>query len=157
MFSVQNFTDVALKNLKFAREVLPASVSLDIKGFDAKKALPVACDSADLFRIFSNLFSNAAQAMNYCGTITVRLEHTTRHILLTIRDTGPGIPDKLREKIFTPFFTTKDVGEGTGLGLSIIHGIIERWGGTIALADHQEDSGAVFHITLPLAVQAKAA
>lgn len=70
-------------------------------------------------------------------------------ILLSVWDSGTGIPSHLLNKIFEPFFTTKPVGKGTGLGLSIIYGLIKDFGGTIA-ARNREEGGAVFEIRLPV-------
>jgi len=67
---------------------------------------------------------------------------------VTITDTGPGIPDEVREKLFEPFFTTKPVGKGTGLGLSIAYGIIEQHEGRIE-AESAPGQGATFRITIP--------
>jgi signal transduction histidine kinase len=67
-------------------------------------------------------------------------------VLLEVRDTGPGVPPELRERVFEPFFTTKPVGRGTGLGLSISRDIVHRHGGTLAM-----DGGAgAFSVKLTL-------
>jgi signal transduction histidine kinase len=67
---------------------------------------------------------------------------------VSIADTGPGIPEEVREKLFEPFFTTKPVGKGTGLGLSIAYGIIEQHEGRIE-AENVPGQGAAFRITIP--------
>ncbi len=71
-----------------------------------------------------------------------------QHVIVTVSDTGPGVPDALRLKIFEPFFTTKESGEGTGLGLSISYGIIKEHRGTIEVQTAQE-GGALFRVTFP--------
>ena len=68
--------------------------------------------------------------------------------MITIWDTGVGIPNEIREKIFEPFFTTKEVGRGTGLGLSISYGIIKDHGGTIDV-ESEGGKGSTFKITFP--------
>ena len=65
-----------------------------------------------------------------------------------MRDQGSGISPEVREHVFGPFFTTKDVGEGTGLGLSVAHGIVEEHGGTIEV-DTEVGTGSCFTIRLP--------
>ena len=71
-------------------------------------------------------------------------------IKLEIRDFGAGIPDSVRERIFDPFFSTKETGEGTGLGLYISHGIVTSHGGSITVHSREGD-GTSFTITLPVA------
>nr|MCU0584452.1 ATP-binding protein [Desulfobacterales bacterium] len=72
-----------------------------------------------------------------------------RTVVITVRDTGPGIPPEHLANIFEPFFTTKSEGHGLGLGLSTVYGIVERHRGTIAAENHPE-GGAAFRIRLPL-------
>ena len=69
--------------------------------------------------------------------------------MVTVQDSGPGIPPEILPKIFDPFFTTKPQGQGTGLGLAICHGIIQKVGGRITAAS-VPGQGATFTITLPL-------
>lgn len=70
-------------------------------------------------------------------------------MLLSVWDTGTGIPAHLLNKIFEPFFTTKPVGKGTGLGLSIIYGLVKDFGGSIS-ARNRDEGGALFEIRLPI-------
>ncbi|RLB75955.1 MAG: hypothetical protein DRH15_13280 [Deltaproteobacteria bacterium] len=85
------------------------------------------------------------------GTLTIkaRFDERAKKFLLEVRDTGPGIPENLRDKIFDIFFTTKPVGKGTGLGLSISQNIINLHGGNIRV-DCPPEGGTVFYIELPL-------
>jgi two-component system sensor histidine kinase HupT/HoxJ len=70
-------------------------------------------------------------------------------LLITIRDTGPGMPAQVLPRIFEPFYTTKEVGKGIGLGLAIAYGIIQEHGGEIIATNHP-DGGALFKVALPI-------
>ena len=113
---------------------------------------PVMCDGTKIHQVIFNLCNNALHSMkNKTGTLILSLKKDKvedNKIVLTISDTGTGIPDEILSKIFDPFFTTKEVNEGTGLGLSVVHGIIQEIGGEIAVKQH-EDKGTSFIITLP--------
>ena len=89
-----------------------------VKDYD--RALPpVPAYAAELNQVWTNLIDNAVFAMDGTGTLTIRTAREEDQLLVEIGDTGPGIPDGIKERIFEPFFTTKPVGEGTGLGLDI--------------------------------------
>jgi len=110
----------------------------------------VDCYISQLNQVFMNLLSNAVQAINGEGSVTITTERCgSDRVLVSIRDTGCGIPETNMKKIFDPFFTTKDVGEGTGLGLSISHGIIEKHQGTIEVTS-EPGRGTEFRIILPV-------
>jgi two-component system, NtrC family, sensor kinase len=108
-------------------------------------------DPGQLQQVLTNLLLNAADAMQGQGKITVTSRPNPSHdgIILTLTDTGPGIPPDIQDKIFEPFFTTKAPGKGTGLGLSIVYGVIQRHGGAIEL-DSAPGGGTTFTIRLPL-------
>jgi PAS domain S-box-containing protein len=116
---------------------------------------PIAGDPLLLQQAFLNIIINAEYAIESRGA-GGRIETTTSatdgHVVVTVRDTGPGIPDDVLPRIFDPFFTTKDVGKGTGLGLAITYGIVLDHGGTIQAAN-APGGGAVFRITLPLGAE----
>jgi signal transduction histidine kinase len=104
-----------------------------------------------LHQVFLNLMSNAIQAMGSSGgQLTVRTEMLTDSMLVCIRDTGPGVPEAHRHRIFDPFYTTKAPGVGTGLGLSISHSIITKLGGTIECEPLEPGQGAEFKLRIPL-------
>jgi len=107
------------------------------------------CYSGKLSQVWMNLMVNAAQAMKSRGDlwITTRIEGGCA--VVEFRDSGPGMPDDVKNKIFDPFFTTKAVGEGTGLGLSIVHSIIERHAGEITV-ESEIGQGTTFRVSLPL-------
>jgi nitrogen fixation negative regulator NifL len=113
-------------------------------------------DANQLEQVFLNLISNAKDAMEKSDrkrelTITISLLHHNgwNDVEIVVRDTGTGIPQDNVEKIFEPFFSTKEVGKGTGLGLSICYGIIEAHGGRIEVESKLEE-GTTFRVTLPV-------
>jgi signal transduction histidine kinase len=108
-------------------------------------------DMGQLQQVFTNLYINAADAMGGKGQlkISARFDPKREYFIITVADTGPGIPHDLQDKIFDIFFTTKPVGKGTGLGLSITKNIIELHGGNI-MVDSSPGKGTVFTIELPL-------
>jgi signal transduction histidine kinase len=87
------------------------------------------------------------------GTLNIGLEGNKEEIVFIISDTGTGIPKQNMEKIFTPFFTTKEMGKGTGLGLPLIFGIVKMHKGKIAITTNDDPSkkptGTSFRITIP--------
>jgi signal transduction histidine kinase len=83
------------------------------------------------------------------GTLKVTIKPQADVVALVIADTGHGIPRENLAKIFTPFFTTKEVGKGTGLGLTVVHGIIEEHGGSIEV-ESEPGKGTTFTILLPI-------
>ena len=113
-------------------------------------------DSTQLEQVFLNLIANAKDAMEAAGRkrdLTIRTS-LIRHsgwndIEISFEDTGSGIAEENREKIFEPFFSTKEVGKGTGLGLSICYGIIEAHGGRIEVESRVQE-GTTFRVILPV-------
>ncbi len=113
-------------------------------------------DANQLEQVFINLISNAKDAMEKSErkkeliiTTTLLRHNGWNEVEVLIRDTGAGIPEDNLEKIFEPFFSTKEVGRGTGLGLSICYGIIEAHGGRIEV-ESKENEGTTFRVTLPV-------
>jgi signal transduction histidine kinase len=106
-----------------------------------------------LMQVLLNLIDNAEEAVSGCekSRITLRLAREDGNITIVLSDTGTGIPDKSRDKIFEAFFTTKKNGSGTGLGLSICKRIIRNHGGDFLLQSTSPGEGSVFKITLPAA------
>lgn len=102
-----------------------------------------------LSQVFTNLISNANQAVDDNGTIHIFTEKTEHDIRVSVQDNGHGISEDNMKNLFTPFFTTKPIGEGTGLGLSISHGIIEEHGGSIAVSS-KINVGTIFTVQIPL-------
>lgn len=103
----------------------------------------------ELNQVWTNLIDNAASAMAGEGTLTVRTAPDGDHVLVEFRDTGPGVPDEIRDRIFDPFFTTKPVGEGTGLGLDISWRIVvNKHHGSLLVQSVPGDTR--FQVRLPL-------
>lgn len=109
----------------------------------------VECYAGELNQVFMNILANAIQAIPDKGSIFITTAKVNDQAVITIADTGTGMPDEIRKKIFDPFFTTKDVGEGTGLGLSISYGIIEKHQGTLTV-ESELNRGTRFIIAIPL-------
>ena len=112
----------------------------------------VECYAGELNQVFMNILANAIQAIPDTGAIFITTAKVNENAIITISDSGTGMPDDVKAKIFDPFFTTKDVGEGTGLGLSISYGIIEKHHGTLTVESNQdkENHGTRFIIAIPL-------
>ena len=110
---------------------------------------PLKCYPQQLNQVFLNLLVNAAHALGeQQGIITVRTWSENASILVSVTDTGCGIPEEIRQRIFEPFFTTKDVGAGTGLGLSISYDIVKKHGGEIRV-ESEPGTGTTFTVRLP--------
>ncbi|MBU4420980.1 MAG: HAMP domain-containing histidine kinase, partial [Proteobacteria bacterium] len=106
----------------------------------------------NLGQVAINIIQNAIQSViDKKGTInlTTGFDKDTKQVVFECRDNGPGIPESIRQNIFKPFFTTKEVGKGTGLGLYICHEIIQRHGGTITV-EKPDGEGAKFVVKLPV-------
>lgn len=117
----------------------------------------VQCDRGDMNQVFLNLLVNAAHAIKdrgdtndgHKGTIGVRTRRDGDQVVISISDTGTGIPENIRDKIFEPFFTTKPVGRGTGQGLAIARTIIVRHNGSLTF-ESEAGHGTTFTIRLPI-------
>jgi two-component system NtrC family sensor kinase len=102
-----------------------------------------------LNQVVMNIVANAADALEGKGVIRISSREADGRYLITIEDSGPGIPPELRDRIFEPFFTTKPVGAGTGLGLAIAYSVVRAHHGDITV-DEGALGGARFTLTLPL-------
>lgn len=104
-----------------------------------------------LERIVSNLVKNAIDAIEKSGTIEIATSLEKGNVKIEVRDTGKGIPESDLEKIFEPFYTTKEIDQGCGLGLTIVHEIVKYYNGTIEV-DSTVGKGTVFTVSLPAPV-----
>jgi two-component system, NtrC family, sensor kinase len=117
---------------------------------DLSSALPcVMADSDQMRQVVLNIVLNAAEAMPRGGDLHIRseLDKESKNVLVRISDTGPGIPEEIKDRLFEPFFTTKK--SGTGLGLAIAYGIVERHRGTLEV-ESAVGRGTTFIMTLPV-------
>jgi len=117
-----------------------------VKEFDDHPMVIAKAD--ELIQVWTNLVQNALQAMHGEGTLTVSVRKLQAWVRIAISDTGPGVPPGLREKIFAPFFTTKEPGLGTGLGLGVVMRIVTASGGTVEVLD-APGGGACFVVLWP--------
>ena len=117
---------------------------------DYERDLPLVCGhGGELNQVWTNLLDNAIDAVDGHGRITVRTASENGKVLVEISDDGPGIPEDARERIFDPFYTTKDVGKGTGLGLDISHRVVvEDHKGDIRVLSKPGDTR--FQVRLPI-------
>jgi len=109
-------------------------------------------NGAQLQQAFINIIINAEQAMLEAhgrGKLTIATEQVGDIVRTFITDDGPGISPYNMKQLFTPFFTTREVGKGTGLGLSICHGIVTEHGGKL-YAESEPGEGATFVVELPI-------
>jgi PAS domain S-box-containing protein len=113
----------------------------------------IPCGKGELNQVFLNLLINAADAITETGkrgVIKISTKRKDNELIVEISDNGIGIPDEIKDKIFTPFFTTKDIGKGTGQGLSFSHRIVvERHKGKLYF-ESKVNEGTIFYIHLPI-------
>jgi PAS domain S-box-containing protein len=111
----------------------------------------VYCQSSQINQVFMNIIYNAIDSIKEKGTITINtsVDIPKDRVIISITDTGSGIPEEIKKRIFEPFYTTKDVGKGTGLGLSISYSIIKELQGELYFTS-QMGQGTTFYIELPI-------
>jgi PAS domain S-box-containing protein len=150
------------ETLKLLRYSFPSTI--EIRQTVETKGGAVLADQTQIQRILMNLCTNAAYAMrekggvlevglagvylSSAGTVHNPNLGPGHYMKLTVRDTGPGIESGVKDRIFEPYFTTKEKGEGTGMGLAVVHGIVKSYGGAITV-DSEPGKGTVFQVFLP--------
>jgi len=146
--------------LRLGRATIPSHIEIaDEIDLDCR---PVLAEPTQVYQIAMNLVTNAYHTMETTGgRMVLRLRETAaqggeagpepgrRFVELTVSDTGPGIDPAIREKIFEPYFTTKEPGKGTGLGLSVVSDIVRDHGGEVRVSS-EPGRGATFRVVLPL-------
>ncbi|MBI5592297.1 MAG: two-component sensor histidine kinase [Deltaproteobacteria bacterium] len=139
--------DILEKNINFITPQIQDQGYIIVKNFSHH--LPeIQADSDMLYQAFLNIFMNAIQAMPDGGKIWVGIQSDSRIVTVCIEDEGPGVPEDLLERIWDPFFTTKE--KGTGLGLGIVKNIIESHSGGIRVENREEVPGVRVIIELPI-------
>jgi two-component system, cell cycle sensor histidine kinase and response regulator CckA len=108
----------------------------------------VRADPGQLRQVLLNLVVNARDAMPHGGSLTISTSNARELVQMTVSDTGTGMTQEVRNHLFEPFYTTKELGKGTGLGLSTVYGIIRQAGGEIQV-DSEVGQGSSFRISLP--------
>ena len=151
------------ESVKLLRSSIPSTIDIR-QDIDAEADLVLA-DPTQIHQILMNLCTNAYHAMEETGgvlTISLKNKMLSRpesdsypsvqpgaFVHLSVSDTGQGVSPEIRERIFDPYFTTKEVGKGTGMGLAIVHGIVQRYGGFIDCRSVIGE-GTVFNVNLPV-------
>ncbi len=134
------------KSLLIAKNVLKHKVTVNKHYGDVPA---VRCSPSQINQVFLNLIKNAADAIEGEGSIDITTGVEGEHVVVSIADTGCGIPGDILAKIRDPFFTTKEVGKGTGLGLSIVDKIINAHMGQLSI-ESEQGKGSVFTVRLPV-------
>jgi two-component system cell cycle sensor histidine kinase/response regulator CckA len=166
---VLDVTDVIAELSHLLRRLIGENIELEI--VHDRELWPVKVDHGQLEQVIINLAVNARDAMPDGGRLTIRTRNLALaqtlsrgvetmppgdYVVIEVADTGSGIPPEILDRIFDPFFSTKEVGQGTGLGLSTVYGIVKQTGGFV-LVDSEPGRGSSFAIYLPRHAGAAAA
>ncbi len=150
------------ETMKMIRSTLPSTIN--IREQIDNQCMPVLADPTQIHQVVLNLVTNAFHAMeNTGGQLAVSLAMVDsdsdtgpavpppsgKYARLSVSDTGSGIAPENKDKIFEPYFTTKEIGMGTGMGLSVVHGIVKGSGGNI-LVESETGKGSTFHLFFPV-------
>jgi PAS domain S-box-containing protein len=158
-FSRSDSDDTLFVDLRAATESVLQLVRKELESrailhLDLRDTSPIRGNQARLVQVILNLVVNAMQALPEGDPSSNRIALVTRNdgdrVLVEVEDSGTGVPVALRERIFEPFVSTKEIGEGTGLGLFVSRNIVRDLGGEITL-DGREGGGAVFRVSFPKA------
>ncbi len=159
VLGLRNFSRLDEDTIKSANIHSGLDATLVILKNETKKGLTIEkkydesleeidCYPGKLNQVFMNLLTNAIQSIKGEGTVTITTENNEGYIKVKVKDTGVGMSKEVQEKIFEPFFSTKEIGKGTGLGLSITYGIIEQHKGKI-IVNSELGKGSEFVVILP--------
>lgn len=150
-----------LELIGIAQQTFPKSITISAE-IPTRELWTISADATQIHQVFMNLMINARDAMSLGGSLTISAENRQMdevdalmnleakagpYVVVTVADTGIGIPPELLNRIFDPFFTTKEVGKGTGLGLSTVRGIVKNHGGFVKV--YSELGGTEFKVFLP--------
>lgn len=161
--------DIAIvikESIRLIRSSLPSSI--EIHDHVPKETATILADTTQIHQVFINLCTNASHAMkNGDGVLgiyleVVHLDHTADprfghlaqgdYVRLTVKDNGSGIDEDTLERIFDPYFTTKEIGQGTGMGLAVVHGIVKNHRGGI-IVDSEPGKGSTFRMVFPVVTE----
>ncbi|MEI7951130.1 MAG: hybrid sensor histidine kinase/response regulator, partial [Synechococcaceae cyanobacterium ELA182] len=137
--------------MRYSLEVDNIRVELRLSGIPEIEA-----DRAQLEQVFLNLVNNAQQALQPGGgEIVISTTHVSDFVRVSVADDGPGVPEEMRDRVFQPFFTTRDVGLGQGMGLSTAYGLVTQHGGRVWV-EPSTSGGANFIVELPMHIADRA-
>jgi PAS domain S-box-containing protein len=161
---LHDVNEVVREGVSMIERLVPETI--EVRSRFAEGSLPVRAESGQLNQVLLNLAINARDAMGEGGVLEVetrvvdgdtveggRGEGIERGVLISVADSGCGMPPEVRARAFEPFFTTKEVGSGTGLGLATVYGIVRQAGGFVGI-ESEEGRGTRIQIVLPFADEA---
>jgi two-component system NtrC family sensor kinase len=151
-FKTVNIHESIDSTLLFLRHKLEDRIEVE-RSYAAPDMLE--CYSGELNQVLMNLIANAIDSIEGPGKVTLITRQRNGHLIITVRDTGKGIPEEIRSRVFEPFFTTKPVGHGTGLGLAISYGIVKAHQGSIEFSS-EPGKGTEFVLSIPTGIRADA-
>jgi signal transduction histidine kinase len=139
---------VVERSVKLISSHVPPGIEILL---DVPQDLSLNLDGQRMQQVFLNLIENAVLAIEPPGQITIRAraDLPEKQVLVTVEDSGKGIPKGELGRIFDPFFTTREVGAGTGLGLSVVFGIVQKHHGSISV-ESKEGEGTRFAMRFPM-------
>jgi signal transduction histidine kinase len=142
-----HLSDVVKRSIRLVQSQVPADIEMVVR---IPEDLMLPMDSQRMQEVFINLIINAAQAIKGHGQIRITAwVDENEQVAVEVHDTGGGVPEEVKGRLFDPFYTTKEEGVGTGLGLSVVYGIIQKHRGNITVESFS-GKGASFLIHLPL-------
>ena len=161
-FIPENALEIINKTLRFCRDLMPTTIDLKITGlvdnidYDTKEELLINCNQTCFYQIFFNILNNASKSIHQHGIIDVKItkshmpqKNDTPSIKIRISDNGCGMDKETIDRIFDPFFSTKDISEGTGLGLTIVKTLVDQHDGDIKVKS-EIGEGTVITIHFPI-------
>lgn len=147
LFNLYSVNQLVINALNIVKPTQPKNVLIecDFEPSDVK----INCNDIYMIQLIINLVINAFQAMSDMGgTLLIRTCTDDDSVIISVEDTGTGIPEEIKEKIFEPFFTTKHTSKGTGLGLALAQQIVDMHQGQIIVEDNQP-TGSIFKVIIP--------
>jgi signal transduction histidine kinase len=143
-----SLADTVNRSVRLVKSQVPADISIIVT---IPEDLEFPMDVQRMQEVFLNLIINAVQSIEQQGTITIsaEIDRDEGTAVITVHDSGPGIPKEIQGQLFDPFYTTKEEGKGTGLGLSVVYGIVQKHCGEITVSS-EPGEGASFYLRLPL-------